>query len=225
MYDRVVANMVNSTRNILSIQQIKYYEQQLEIMQTSIKANHSLLHDLKSHLIALKSCLKEGEIEEALAYIERMLEFNTTGQTELAKTGNKIIDSIINFKLQEAIDKKIDVTAKIKIPEALEMDSFDATVIIGNILDNAIEAASKAEHERKLNVLLIYDRRRIVFEVDNTYSGCINMEQGALRTNKENWLNHGIGLQNVGLVAEKYNGTVDINFDDDWFKICVMFYT
>lgn len=225
LYDRVVANMVNSTRNILSIQQIKYYEQQLEIMQTSIKANHSLLHDLKSHLIALKSCLKEGEIEEALAYIERMLEFNTTGQTELAKTGNKIIDSIINFKLQEAIDKKIDVTAKIKIPEALEMDSFDATVIIGNILDNAIEAASKAEHERKLNVLLIYDRRRIVFEVDNTYSGCINMEQGALRTNKENWLNHGIGLQNVGLVAEKYNGTVDINFDDNWFNICVMFYT
>lgn len=225
LYDRVIENLVHCARDILSEQQIKYYERQLELMQASIKANKSLQHDLKSHMIALKSSLKEGEIKTALLYIERMMDFNKSVQTEMVNTGNTIIDSILNFKLQEAMDKEINVTVKIKIPEALEMDSFDATIIIGNILDNAIEAASKVEKEKELRVLLIYDRRRIIFEVHNTYTGIIKLEQGKLQTVKDNWLYHGIGLQNVALVTERYNGTVDINFDNNWFKICVMFYT
>ena len=50
------------------------------------------------------------------------------------------------------------------------------------------------------------------------------MEQGKLQTQKENWLSHGIGLQNVGLIVEKYNGTVDIGYDGTQFNICVMLY-
>ena len=60
-----------------------------------------------------------------------------------------------------------------QIPEQLEIDSFDLTVILCNLLDNAIEATQKLNSEKKINISLIYDRRRLILSVENTYIGRI----------------------------------------------------
>lgn len=224
LYNIVIASMIGKTKGLLLEQQNKFYKQQLELMQVIMKKNNSLHHDLNGHLITLKTYLKEENVRETVEYIDKMINYDTNYENEFSKTGNTIVDSIFNLKYQEAIHKGISVNEKIQIPEELCIDDFDLTVILGNIFDNAIEAATKIKNNRKINILFIYDRRRLVFKVENTYDGKVNMERGKLISKKKEQDSHGIGLQNVKYAVDKYSGTVDINYNDEWFEISVMLY-
>ena len=105
-----------------------------------------------------------------------------------------------------------------------EIYSFDLTIILCNQLDKAIVATQKLNSEKEINISLIYDRRRLIISVENTYAGKLKMKKEQLFTSKEDEYSHGIGLKNVGMVVEKYKGTVDISYDNAWFKIYVMLY-
>lgn len=224
LYDLVLKSMTEHTRGLLLEQQNKYYERQFDLMKASAKVTDSLQHDLNKHLISVRSYLKSRQIDDAINYIDKMVNINFGNLGDLSKTGNAIIDSILNIKLQEAKNKDIIVTTKLQIPENLSIDSFDITVILGNIIDNAIEAASESIADKKLNIIMLYNRRRILVKVENTYSGRIVIKQGELQTTKSDSITHGIGLQNVKHVVERYAGTMDISYDNIWFKACVMLY-
>lgn len=224
LYDLVLKSMTEHTRGLLLEQQNKYYERQFDLMKASAKVTDSLQHDLNKHLISVRSYLKSRQIDDAINYIDKMVNIYFENLGDLSKTGNAIIDSILNIKLQEAKNKDIIVTTKLQIPENLSIDSFDITVILGNIIDNAIEAASESIAYKKLNIIMLYNRRRILVKVENTYSGRIVIKQGELQTTKSDSITHGIGLQNVKHVVERYAGTMDISYDNIWFKACVMLY-
>lgn len=224
LYDLVIGSMGAMTKGLLLEQQNRSYEKQLNIMQAAFKANSTLQHDLRGHLLALKTYLNDNLIADASAYVDKMLDVGIKNKNEISRSGNTIMDSILNFKLQEALDKEIHIDVNIKVPEKLGIDSFDIVVVLGNVLDNAIDAASKAGDNKKIQFCLIYDRRRVMLNVQNTYGGEIKVRQGIPITTKEDNLLHGIGLQNVLAVVEKYRGTVDINYDEQWFKINIMMY-
>lgn len=224
LYDLVLKSMTEHTRGLLLEQQNKYYERQFDLMKASAKVTDSLQHDLNKHLISVRSYLKSRQIDDAINYIDKMVNIYFENLGDLSKTGNAIIDSILNIKLQEAKNKDIIVTTKLQIPENLSIDSFDITVILGNIIDNAIEAASESIAYKKLNIIMLYNRRRILVKVENTYSGRIVIKQGELQTTKSDSITHGMGLQNVKHVVERYAGTMDISYDNIWFKACVMLY-
>lgn len=224
LYDLVARSMSERTRGLLLEQQNKYYESHFELMKASAKVTDSLQHDLNKHLISVRSYLRSNQIEDAANYIDKMINIDFESLNNIFKTGNTIVDSMINIKLQEAKNKDITVVTKLQIPESLNINPFDITVILGNIIDNAIEASSKVIENRKINISMIYNRGRILFRAENTYSGIIVIKQGELQTNKSDSLSHGIGLQNVKYAVKKYNGTVDISYDQIWFKVCVMLY-
>lgn len=224
LYNSVILSMIGKTKGLLVEQQNKFYKQQLELMQVSMKRNNSLQHDLQGHLISLRIFLKEKNMIEAMEYIDKMINYDTKYENEFSKSGNAIVDSIFNLKYQEALNKNICVKAKIQIPEELRVDDFDLTVILGNILDNAIEATAKRETNRKIGILFIYDRRRLVLKVENTYQDKVNKDNGNLISIKKDKNKHGIGLQNVKYAVDKYSGTIDINYNEEWFKIYVMLY-
>ena len=159
-----------------------------------------------------------------LAYVKKMQKYNNVPNDSFSKTGNSVIDSILNLKLHEAAAKGIDIESKICIPKKLDVDSFDLTILLCNALDNAIEAAEKLEADKKIKILFLYNRRRLVLLVENNYCGTIEVRQGQLSTNKSDKYLHGIGLQNIESVVEKYCGTVDITYDENCFKIYIMFY-
>jgi hypothetical protein len=225
LYDLVIVSMTEKTKRLLMEQQNKYYERQMGLLQTSLKSNHRLQHDLNGHLISIKSILKKESVTEAMKYVDKMIDIDIKNElNEIVRTGNSIIDSILNWKLQEAIDNKINISTKIKIPEELDIDSFNMTIILGNILDNAIEAASKVEENSEIRLIFIYDRRRLMFNVENTFSGDVKMEQGRIVTSKAACFVHGIGLENVEDIVKEYSGTVDIHYDEKWFKVSIMLF-
>ena len=223
-YDLVVKSMSERTRGVLLEQQNKYYEGQFELLKASAKMSDSLQHDLNKHLISVRSYLNNNQVQEAAKYIDKIIDIDFSNLTDLFVTGNAIVDGILNIKLQEAKNKDIIVNTKLQIPENLNVDPCDITVILGNILDNAIEAASRVVGERKINILFIYNRGRILLKAENTYSEKIVIKQGTLQTGKSDKMPHGIGLQNTRYAVEKYHGMMDIHYNDKWFEICIMLY-
>ena len=224
LYDFIVNIMSERTSNLLLEQQNKYYARQIDIMEAAMKLNNFIQHDLNNHLISVESYLRMQDISSALEYIGKMKKYNGGTEEIYSKTGNSVIDSILNLKLHEATINDIHVELKVQIPEQLDIDSFDLTIILCNLLDNAIEATQKLNSEKEINISLIYDRRRLIISVENTYIGNLKKKKEQLFTSKEDEYTHGVGLKNVGMIVEKYKGTVDISYDDDWFKIYIMLY-
>ena len=96
-------------------------------------------HDFHNHLQTLKGQLERGELDRALAYVNALDEKLTTVDT-LLKTGNVSLDAILSAKIAQAKAENIAVTVKANIPDSLTISDVELSIVIGNLLDNAIEA-------------------------------------------------------------------------------------
>lgn len=122
-------------------QQNKYYENQLELINVSLENSSILRHDMKNHLQAIFTDIKNGNIIEAQQHISDITDvYNSDG--EIIHTGYPAIDSIVNFKLQSARKNVVKVNVSSTLPQGLNISSFDLTVIFGNLIDNALQAVS-----------------------------------------------------------------------------------
>ena len=223
LYDEFSKILSEKTDKMLMAQQNKYYEKQYELIKTSINITKSIQHDFKNHLTSLYALVKEDKKEELLDYLSEATEVIEAKQ-EIASTENITIDNIINFKLQNAKRDKINVTIDLKIPNELEVLSFDMTVVLGNLIDNALNAVKKLDKDRYINIKMKYIKGRLIITIDNSYNGILNKKEGEFFTTNIDKENHGIGLQNVKSVLEKYNGNIDFEYDNYNFHTIVSMY-
>jgi sensor histidine kinase regulating citrate/malate metabolism len=143
---------------------------------------------------------------------------------QYAYTENIDIDSILNFKIQAAEQQNIKIALDLSIPEKMCIPSFDVAIILGNLLDNAIEAVAELEKEREIKTKLNYDKGRLIILVENPYQGeRIKEGNRYLTTNKEP-SKHGLGLKNVKSVLQKYDGTMDITQQKEVFSVSLLLF-
>ena len=223
LYDAITVSMSERLENRLNLEQNKYYDRQLELMKASLETTRQIRHDLKNHMSSISSLVQISSKEQTLNYISDIMKDIKAGQ-DYASSGNIIIDSIINFKFQEADRREIKTTLDLNIPERLEIPSFDMTIILGNLLDNAIEAATKVKENPYINVNIRYDKGRLLLQVDNPYIGELREENGRFITAKEDKSNHGIGLVNIKKAIPKYNGTMTVDHSRNVFSATVLMY-
>lgn len=223
LYDVITAALSDKIQSLLILEQNKYYDKQLETIKSSLQTTKSIRHDLKNHMISIKTLIESGDTDESLSYISEIMDDIGT-RKDYAASGNTVIDSIINFKFQEAEQRKIRTDLDIKIPDRLEMQSLDMTVILGNLLDNAIKAASKVEEDPYVSLKMRYDKGRLMIQMDNPYAEEINDQNGNLLTTEPDRENHGFGLQSIRKVIQKYNGTMDIDYQNNIFSISLLIY-
>jgi sensor histidine kinase YesM len=210
-------------QSLLTMEQNKYYDKQLETIKTSLQTTNAIKHDLKNHMLSIKSLIESGDSLESLNYVSKII--NDTGaKHNYSSTGNTVIDSIINFKLQESEQKFIKADLDLKIPEKLDIPSFDMTIILGNLIDNAIKAASDVVGERYIKLMMKYDKGRLIIQTENPYVGEILEDNGVLLTTKVEKQNHGIGLQNIKKVIQKYDGILNIDYTGNIFTVSLMMY-
>ena len=117
-------------------------------------------------------------------------------------------DSILNFKLQEAKLYKIKVLLELSIPIKLNCSTLNLVVIMGNILDNAIQANCKLESERRISIQMIYNKNILIINVSNTFDGKVLYYGDNIATSHVDKENHGLGLNNTKAILKKYNGTI-----------------
>ena len=143
---------------------------------------------------------------------------------QYACTENIDIDSILNFKIQAAEQQNIKINLDLSIPEKMDIPSFDLTIILGNLLDNAIEAVAELEKERQIKTTINYDKGRLIIQVENLYQGeRAKIGNRYLTTNKEP-SQHGLGLENVKSVLQKYDGTMEITQQKEVFSVSLLLY-
>lgn len=141
----------------------------------------------------------------------------------ISNTGNIVIDSIINFKYEEAYKKKIYFNLDIKVPPNMEVEDFDITIILGNLLDNAIQAVDKIE-DKKINISIKYDKGRLLIKVSNKFNEYLVYNNGELVSTKKDKENHGLGIKNIKDVLDKYKGEINFSTYDSLFSVNIILY-
>ena len=185
---------------------ITYYEI-LEEQNNNLK---TYAHDAKNHLLAIKNLNENPKINEYIsAMFERLTEYGN-----VCHSGNKILDVIINKYVTECNLNNIEFYFDIKNNNLVNIEYYDAVTILGNLMDNAIEATEKSTN-KQIKFETDYRNNFSVITITNScdYSPKFNTE-GTIDTTKSNKRLHGFGLRSVKKAIKKYNG--DIAFDYDF---------
>lgn len=204
-------------------QQNRYYENQLEIINASLESSNILRHDMKNHLQTIFTDIKNGNISEAQQHISDIADVYNA-ESEIIHTGYPAIDSIVNFKLQAAKKNGVRVNASSTLPQGLNISSFDSTVIFGNLIDNALQAVSLMPENKFIDFALHYSKGMLLIKITNPFINEIKKSGDKVITSKTDKKNHGYGLTSVKETVEKYDGTIEINLDDNIFTVTAVLY-
>ena len=125
--------------------------------------------------------------------------------------------------IQKAKDVLNLVDTKISVPEQLNLHSFDLNVVLGNLLDNAIDASRQTE-EKKLKITMKLDKGILFLNIRNSCQGAADGKHNMLETTKKDQVNHGIGLKNVRRIIEKYHGDMEFLCENGSMETDIMMY-
>lgn len=177
-------------------------------------------HDYHNHIQAMLALTDNPE--QLRRYLWTLNDDLTTVDTVL-KTGNVMVDAILNSKLSLIKSKQIAVNAKAAVPKELKISEVDLCVIIGNLLDNAMEACLRqAEGENRfIRVYIGVLKQQLYISVTNSTGGDTR-KSGRSYLSAKGSDGHGFGLQRIDRIAEKYNGFVNRQNEPEVFATEVL---
>ncbi|MDW5299242.1 MAG: GHKL domain-containing protein [Sedimentibacter sp.] len=223
LYDELMRSYDEKVERVLLLEQNNAYLKQLDIINQSQENLKVLRHDIKNHVLSLQSLIENDDNEGAVEYL-KILVNNTNYSDEYSKSGNPEIDSILNYKINKANIFGIKTDINLNVPEKLNIRPFDLSVILGNLMDNAIEAASKSKDEKQINVSVDFDRNVLYINISNSFDGILNYKNGKLSTTNMDKENHGLGLSSIRKSVDMYNGTMEIHHNKKKFYVDVLIY-
>lgn len=216
LYDNTIRNMqARKEKEILEVQNL-CQQKQAESMQNVMEQIRGERHDFYKHLSSLRQMLIQEQYPGARKYVDELCEErNAISAKIIADTGNYTLDSILNYEYERAKTYDIEIEYDCEIPKELELSPKDMSIILMNLLDNAIEAVRK-EEEKKITCKIIYRKPQLLIRVTNPCTG----ETGTLgKTTKKNAVEHGYGLKNVQKAADQYLGTMKVEKKNNEFDV------
>ena len=214
-------------KHFVEEQQVKAMKKRLEEAENFYGSIRKVRHEMKNHMANIKGLAGAGEYGEIEEYVRRMDE--TMQELEYKYvTGNAVTDVIINDKCRRAEKAGIRFDADFRYGG--EIPVFDMGIILNNLLDNAIEACEKLETGKGFIRLSLKRKKQfLLLEVENSFDRAVPVNKGSSLppTTKQNIVpeiitEHGIGLENVRDIAERYFGGVNIKVKGDVFHVTVM---
>ncbi|MGN0734903.1 MAG: sensor histidine kinase [Anaerovoracaceae bacterium] len=192
-----------------------YYET-LEKQQREIRI---LRHDMANHLQAISGLSGSRQQE----YIEKITgSFAMSEQVMFCE--NRVINSVLNAKRLAAKNGGIEFQARVSVPEKLRVDDVDLCALLGNALDNAIEACMKCpEGSRYVNGVIKAEKGILAVRIENPADGEVHLVNGNLpATTKKASQGHGFGLRSMKEIAERYGGSLELSISEDGAKASLL---
>ncbi|MSA71822.1 GHKL domain-containing protein [Holdemania massiliensis] len=186
--------------------QNKILVQQMEEVNNIYQIMRGWRHDYHNHLQNLKAQLRMNQIPEAQAYLNE-LEQDLDDIYELVDSGNLNVDAILNSKLSMALKKDIALDYKATVPPKLKVTDLDLCVILGNLIDNAMEACETVESGRFIRLYIGVFKQQLYISLSNATSEVVRKLDKEYITHKRG--NHGHGLKRINLEVEKYGGYIN----------------
>lgn len=192
-----------------------------QMLKDTYAANAKLFHDFYNHIEALQRYLIKDKTKEAIQYIEDLRSPLKT-ITQALWTGDEAVDYLINSKIALAASRKIRVSTNIEFPRHTNIRSVDLVAILGNLLDNALEAIEGIEDSlRFINLAIRRINDMLVIKVENGCHIAPAITDGDLQTSKTNKDLHGWGLKSVHTAVEHYDGTIETEYSNHTFRAVV----
>lgn len=225
--DELVGAYTRLEEGAIVERQLESYSNQLDVIMKSEEKVRGLRHDLKHHLNELLLMAEADRAADIRDYV-RDMQVYMTYEREYASSGNTDIDSLINLMLDKAKNELENVKCKVSVPQEIDIPSFDWNIILGNLLDNAISAAKESD-DKFLQIKISYQRGILFISIKNSYSGT-RMKAGDRYITTKSYDRtdrtqvHGMGIQNVKRIVEKYNGSIELSDENGIFDVKVLMY-
>jgi len=189
----------------------KTQQEQYKLSKENIAIINQKSHDLKHQIRALRNADKV-ELDRYLGEIEDSVEIYEA----IVKTGNDVFDTILTEKSLYCKKHNIQVTCVADGSQLGFIDTIDLYAILGNAMDNAIEAVEKFEEKekRQIDVMIYRQHNFLVMNIINPIPEQLIYEEGIPVTNKKDKLSHGFGLRSIRQILRKYEGFLNISEED-----------
>ncbi len=206
----------------LKSEQAKLLERDYTTLSNAYAINAKLFHDFHNHIGVLRQLLSHSKPEEAMQYLDA-LQAPVKKMTDTVWTGDETMDYLINSKTADAKEYGIKYRVEVEFPRHTNLRSADLCAILGNLLDNALEAAKQIpdSEQRWLRLTIRRINQMLIIRVENSFFTSPVKQDGALKTSKDGNGMHGWGLKSAQAAAEKYDGMVQTTFTGNTFKAVV----
>ena len=219
MFFKVIDTLSDNYEKEMLLQEAEAKEQYYQEVEKSSREVQKIKHDLKNMLLAICGSYKEkNKISEEIRKIVQELDESD----KKIYTSNVVINTIINNKISQAEKLGITTDVDIKVSKAVSLDYKDAGILLGNILDNAIEACEKiSKEDRWIKIDMFYQKNTLFVKVCN---GKIKEPVNINKSSKRDVHNHGIGVSSIKAIVKKYDGYVEFVDKGEKFEVDVSLY-
>ena len=194
--------------------------EQYNMITEKIEKTRKSRHDIHHHINVVYQLAKENKIEQLIEYLEEYNKIDSTKEP-MVYCNNSTVDAILNHYILLAKDNGIEVHLNVALPEELKIRDTDLCIVIGNLLENAIEASEKEENKR-IKLRINRSNEYICMLVSNLYNGEIKKGHSGYYSRKREFKDTGIGLSSVSAVVEKYDGRMEIDHTNGEFNVFIM---
>ena len=210
------------------------YEKEFQLLERNMHEKESMMqeirvkrHDLKHQMLNLLTLLQQGEYGKLESDMKQMAELESLNGLFVVNTQNSIIDSFVNNQYAVAKEKGIDFRVKIDVPAELPFAGEDLCVILGNALDNAIEACERGQVSKPwISIKLIYDGANLLMTIENSFDGMIRKNKKGMQiSRKANSQQHGIGTYSIQRVVQKYHGYYHVEVVEKEYHLEIILYS
>ena len=209
--------------NYEELKQAKAAAEISDIYYQGINREHTevriIRHDLRNHITVVQSRLEQGDSDGAIRYLEKLGSSPAlTGRKRYCE--NEIANAVLTIKAAVMEQEKIQADLAVTLPTSLPVPDVELCALLGNALDNAIEAA-KTAREKYIMVRARADKGMLMLQVQNAMGVEPLLENGAFKTTKSDTASHGFGLAAMREIAERYGGLMEADVRQGQFELIV----
>ncbi|MVO99855.1 ATP-binding protein [Paenibacillus lutrae] len=220
MYDTIMDKFQFMHDNAQLQQQMNYQDANYEKIVHSFKSIKRIIHDTNQQFLYIEECIKRNELAAAKEHITTTLN-KIEGAYQRVNTGNLVIDALVTNTLDigQANGIRIDTRLNLR-SQAITIERYDLCVVLGNMLDNAIEASKqiKIAEDRYMLIKIHATESALLIHIMNHMEN----EGAHLRSPKPNPEFHGIGLTNISRICDKYGGHMTLEAKHKVFNNMVL---
>lgn len=206
------------------------YTQQMDIISENMIEQKRMLeefqvekHNLINELAVLRGSIEDGDKESAVRNLNKIIN-NFSNTEKVSNSGNSTVDAIINFKYTTAKEYGINFRLKVFIPNELPIEQSDVGVVLGNAIDNAIEAVRKCKSSKKvIEISMGVKKEAWIIVIKNPYEKEIKRDRnGNILSTKTKEYRRGYGLKSIERIVEKYQGESIIDTENGRFSLTMV---
>lgn len=215
--DELSKNLELEKKNhYLNIEKLEY-----QIIEERIEDARRARHDMRHHFIMMSDYLDSGDYEKLREYMSEYRK-SVSDEGPIVFCPHRTINGILIYFARLSNEQEIDFEAQISIPDKLNIPDIDISILLGNLLENAIDACvSQTSGKRKISIHGNADKNSLFFTIDNTCDNEVKQnEKGQFITTKKG--GSGIGMESVKNIVERYNGVFTADKKGNMFYVSFM---